>query len=246
MFLSRLILDPRSRRVRRDIADCQQMHRTLMSAFTGHPALVEARGAVGNARAQVQMLYRLDVDTRTNRIVILVQSSVRPDWSRLEPGYLLVAAQVKDVTANYAAIEGGMILAFRLLANPTKKIDTKSGPDRKRRNGRRVELRREEDLVAWLRRKGEGAGFALEGVIGRSGVVDVRTSLSGSAGLVTGRRDGARLTFGSALFEGRLRVIDAQLFRRALAFGIGSGKAYGFGLLSVAPVARFAGRSLTA
>lgn len=246
MFLSRLILDPRSRHVRRDIADCQQMHRTLMSAFVNHPALVEARGAVGNARAQVQMLYRLEVDTGTNRTVVLVQSLVQPDWSRLGPGYLLTPAQVKDVTAHYAAIEDGMILAFRLLANPTKKIDTKSGPDGKRRNGRRVELRREEDLLAWLKRKGEGSGFALESVIGRPVLADVRTSLSGSAGLVTGRRDGARLTFGSTLFEGRLRVTDAELFRRALSVGIGSGKAYGFGMLSVAPVAGLTRRSLTA
>ena len=43
-----------------------------------------------------------------------------------------------------------------------------------------------------------------------------------------------RLTFGDVLFEGRLRVTDAALFRQTLEHGIGSGKAYGFGLLSVA------------
>jgi CRISPR system Cascade subunit CasE len=42
------------------------------------------------------------------------------------------------------------------------------------------------------------------------------------------------MTFGDVVFEGRLRVGDAEAFRRALAVGIGSGKAYGFGLLSVA------------
>jgi CRISPR system Cascade subunit CasE len=43
------------------------------------------------------------------------------------------------------------------------------------------------------------------------------------------------------VFEGRLRVTDAEAFRRALAAGIGSGKAFGFGLLSVAPAARLGG-----
>jgi CRISPR system Cascade subunit CasE len=36
------------------------------------------------------------------------------------------------------------------------------------------------------------------------------------------------------LFNGTLAVTDPERFRAALATGIGSGKAYGFGLLSVA------------
>lgn len=50
-----------------------------------------------------------------------------------------------------------------------------------------------------------------------------------------GRRGTGQLTFGAVLFEGRLRVTDADLFRAALASGIGPAKAYGFGLLSIAP-----------
>jgi CRISPR system Cascade subunit CasE len=43
-----------------------------------------------------------------------------------------------------------------------------------------------------------------------------------------------RMTFGTVLFEGLLRVTDVERFRTTLASGIGSGKAYGFGLLSIA------------
>ena len=43
------------------------------------------------------------------------------------------------------------------------------------------------------------------------------------------------LTFTAVTFEGLLRVTDIQAFREALKCGIGSGKAYGFGLLSIAP-----------
>ena len=46
---------------------------------------------------------------------------------------------------------------------------------------------------------------------------------------------GHRLTFASVLFEGVLEVTDAERFRQALEQGIGSAKAYGFGLLSIAP-----------
>lgn len=39
----------------------------------------------------------------------------------------------------------------------------------------------------------------------------------------------------SVLYEGVLKVTGPDLFRQTLIHGIGSGKAYGFGLLSVAP-----------
>jgi len=38
------------------------------------------------------------------------------------------------------------------------------------------------------------------------------------------------------LFEGHLLVTDADRLRETLRAGIGSGKAFGFGLLSVMPV----------
>jgi CRISPR-associated protein, Cse3 family len=39
---------------------------------------------------------------------------------------------------------------------------------------------------------------------------------------------------GAVLFTGYLKVTDADRFRTALEHGIGSGKAFGFGLLSIA------------
>jgi len=60
------------------------------------------------------------------------------------------------------------------------------------------------------------------------------------AGKVIGwrRQEGGTqlLTFAAVIFEGVLRVEDSQAFREALERGIGPGKAFGFGLLSVAPV----------
>ncbi len=48
------------------------------------------------------------------------------------------------------------------------------------------------------------------------------------------RSRSAGRTFQGVLFEGSLQVVDAEAFRKALAHGIGPGKAFGFGLLSVA------------
>ena len=43
------------------------------------------------------------------------------------------------------------------------------------------------------------------------------------------------LKFLSVQFDGILQVIEPKRFRKTLVEGIGSGKAYGFGLLSIAP-----------
>jgi CRISPR system Cascade subunit CasE len=236
MYLSRLQLNPRNRAVWRDLADCQAMHRTVMSGFL-------STQLPGDVRAALGVLHRVEVNPRNGAVTLLVQSKEMPDWSRLD-GYLLESPggnenpACKQVDHLYEAIAPGTVLAFRLRANPTRKIDTKSGPDGTVRNGRRVELNREEDQQEWLRRKGEQGGFRL---LAARALPDVPNVLAMPGQKVMGeRRSGerGRVTFGSVLFEGELIVSDAVAFRRTLEVGIGSGKAYGFGLLSVAPIVR--------
>jgi CRISPR system Cascade subunit CasE len=225
LYLSRLTLDARSVAAHRDLADCHRLHRTLLSAF----GQVEARGA----RERFGLLYRIEAPGGhpLGGRAILAQSCAEPDWGRLPPGYL-AAALCKRVDGAYSHFDEGSVLRFRLLANPTKRISAGNPGETERWRCKRVDLRGEEAQVAWLARKAEQAGFAPLHVRALPGVADVRV---GSAGAVVGRRDGARLTFGAALFEGRLQVTDGGAFGRALRQGVGSGKAYGFGLLSVAP-----------
>ncbi|MBI4320952.1 MAG: type I-E CRISPR-associated protein Cas6/Cse3/CasE [Chloroflexi bacterium] len=240
MYLSRLVLNLRSRAARRDLADCQAMHRTIMSAFP----TVETGGA---ARERFGVLYRADTNPRTGGVTLLVQSRVVPEWSRLEPGYLEDMGETMDnptckcIDEKYACLRADMVLAFRIRANPTRKVDTRSGADGERRNGRRVEVRGETPQIEWLQRKGELCGFRLLKVRASPNVPDARAI---PEGLISGWRAhkdsdeaaaaAARLTFSSVLFDGVLRVVDAERFRGALEGGIGSGKAYGFGLLSIA------------
>lgn len=241
LYLSRLLLNPRSRAVRRDLADCHGLHRTILRAFP------TALSGAAHAREQFGILYRLDHDGRIpDRLALLVQSRLAPDWSFLEPGYLLDATGVTENPATkpidhlHALIHAGLVLRFRLRANPTRKIAATAENGEKRRNGMRVELRDQEKLLGWLARKGTQHGFDLWSTVS-NGPANVRVVVEDK---VTGKRAGEQtaaqvvertaLTFGSVLFEGVLRVTDADAFRLALESGIGSGKAYGFGLLSLA------------
>lgn len=230
--LSRILLNPRHRYVQRDLSDCQSLHQTVLSGFP------DLRGAV-SPRAHLGVLYRLETD----RLLpcLLVQSSVAPTWDRLPAGYLAVTDQdnpaSKCVTKAYAALSPGQELVFQLRANPTRKIETKSGPRGERRNGKRVPVRGDEARLQWLHGKGVSAGFELLTVRSAPAVPDVRDNPGQQ---LTGKRrvDGGtpeKLTFDAVTFTGRLRITEVDAFRRTLVEGIGSGKAYGFGLLSIGP-----------
>jgi CRISPR system Cascade subunit CasE len=240
MYLSRLILNPRSRTVQRDLADCHELHRSVMSGF---PDVL----ATGDARARLGVLYRADVDSRKGGISLLVQSEEMPDWSRLPGDYLLTGGRYREnpackpIDAAYERIERGNTFAFRLRANPTKRISTAATAEQPRGGSKRVDLRSEHDQLAWLARKGEQGGFELLTVKANPHAPEVPNARVLPVGRTTGYRErgtrerGQRMTFGSVLFEGLLRVTDVEQFRATLAGGIGSGKAYGFGLLTIAP-----------
>lgn len=225
MFLSNLILNIHHRDVRRDLADCQQMHRTLLAAFP--------QAESETARAEFGLLFRVETNSRTGGVTVLAQSRTLPDWQRLPAGYLLAEPLASDIADKYKpeVLHNQRQLRFRLRANPTRKIETKSLPDGTKRNGKRVELFRETDQIQWLRRKAETAGFRVLQLRLNPDVSNVRAQPETKTISRT-----KRLTFGSVLFEGELEITNAEAFLAALTHGIGSGKAYGFGLLSIAPM----------
>lgn len=226
MKLSRLILNPLSRELARAIADVQQVHRLVMAGFDSD--------AGPAARAQHRVLHRLEIDPRGGALVLYVQSVSEPDWSRLPAGALATVEErrnpeVRDLR-ELDLIAAGRVARFRLRANPTRKIGTKS-VDGRVQHGRRVPHRDDERCIEWLVRKGNNHGFELmRDAHGQLNVALVREPVR------RGRRGGSMITFEGVRFDGVLRIVDAEKFRVAVINGIGSGKAYGFGLLSFAPL----------
>ena len=230
MYLTRVFLNPVSRAVRVDLADAAGLHRTLMRTFPDDSG--------PTARKEHRVLHRVDEDSRRGRLVLLVQSATRPDFTRLPDGYSLDLRDDFDLAASGASenpavrevgeererIAAGQRFAFRLRANTTKKIpkiDETTGARTK--NGTRVPVRGDEERLRWLHRHAEKGGFGVEEV--RVLEIPARS-----------HRAHRGLTFAGAMFEGILAVTNPGAFREALAEGIGPGKAFGFGLLSIARV----------
>ena len=201
IYLSRLLLNPRSHQAQQDRRNPYGMHRTLSRAFgEGKEALQEAR-----------CLFRLEEAQSSEGICVLVQSRVAPDWNRivLNAQYWLSAPQTKAVDLHPPV---GMRLSFRLRANPTVFQD-----------GKRKPIKEEDAQIEWLVRKGTFHGF-------RPGMAQVTHTE-----VVRFRTAAEReVTLQCVQFDGALTVTDAEAFLNALEGGIGSGKGFGLGLLSVA------------
>jgi CRISPR system Cascade subunit CasE len=213
MYLSRLILSPRNRRVQREMAEPYQMHKSLMRAFPDD--LKE-----GDER----ILFRLEPG-RNWALILLVQSWSLPDWSYLaEPefrGYLLLVGEPNPaVKAFDLDLAPGQVLTFRLRANPTVKRRFND------KDHKRVGIYDEEGQIAWLRRKGELGGFHL---------LSARTGGQEDVGGKIERDEETHtLKLAAVQFDGLLQVTDPERLCQIVRQGIGSGKGLGFGLLSLA------------
>ena len=216
--LTRIRLHRASSDVMRSVSDPVDLHRKVMAGF-GQVNGSSAREALG-------VLWRFEFDAN-QRPILTIQSNTGGDWSALDP--FVESIDHKDIDPVLDALHAGQNLRFLLRANATRKINTKSGPDEVRRNGQRVPLRSPDKARDWLVRHGEVAGF---GVVEGPGApaVDIRSEAPNR-----GRRGSGVVTVEATRFEGLLTVTEPVKLAQAVRIGIGPAKAFGCGLLSLAP-----------
>ncbi len=195
-----------------------------------------------NARSG--FLYRVDPLPGTGRAMILVQSARKPDWDYAfqNANYLLSAQPlIKYFDPKFKINQH---LRFRLVANPVRKVSHKSldaqgKPFEPKWLGKDVPVSTVH-LDRWLKRRAEPEwtppknsehvqappGFRIYKITNiQTGYVYVNKECE--------RGHGRRIRL--ARYEGELIVTDPDNFRDSILRGIGPGKAFGFGLLSVAP-----------
>jgi CRISPR system Cascade subunit CasE len=223
IYLTKLQLNPRNSLVRTCLGDCHKLHSLVMQGFPN------VDGEKSEVRKKFGVLHRLEIDTRQGSIGLLVQSAFKPAWN-FSDDVLLDEISQKEIGQIYSLLPNETELMFRLRANPTKCVSAKN-ENYANFAGKRVELRKEEEQIEWLRRKGEQHGFRLNSVTLNSNVVNVASTPNGK---VFGNHEKGKLTFNSVVFDGTLQISDAEKFKETLIHGIGQGKAYGFGLLSIA------------
>jgi len=211
LYLSRIQLNPLYAPALKLAADPVALHRRILALL---PCRQGSKPRTGLQPRTADVLFR--VDETDSGPVVLIQSFEPPDWTRLEVAQRALR-QPPETKLFEPAFRPGQRLAFRLLARPCK-----------RRDGRRWDLRTDEERLAWLARKAELAGVKVESV----GL----TILSLPAIKGDRPRGQPGSTFAAVRFDGELLVAEPSRLEAAVRRGIGAQKAFGFGLLSLAPL----------
>ncbi|MBI9051880.1 MAG: type I-E CRISPR-associated protein Cas6/Cse3/CasE [Anaerolineaceae bacterium] len=212
MILSKLLLSPNSRLVRKELGNQYELHRSLMSAF---PNQINREAAA--------LLYRLESSRDPLRmgIPILVQSITEPDWRSLESrtDYLFCSPVLKKVVPQPQGMQG--TFRFTLRANPTQ---------RNSQSRKLIPIQQDVQLVEWINSKASQNGFS---------IVDESLLIRKAPPLLIHKPENGkmlRIQIQVTDFSGLLQITDSQMFLQAWQTGIGRGKSFGCGMLSLARI----------
>ncbi|RBM06838.1 type I-E CRISPR-associated protein Cas6/Cse3/CasE [Streptomyces sp. PT12] len=234
MYLTRFRVNTRRRDARHLLASPHRLHGAVNAAFPTPPT---ADGA------KPRVLWRLDRNPR-DEILLFIVSPFRPDLTHLvdQAGWPAATDAPGWQTYGYddflTALEPGTTWGFRLTANPVHSIRRKDGEPTKRtahltpRHQARWLLDRQDKHGFEILAKPEEQRLLPEGDEHQLIVRDHRPLQFTKPG--QDRRPGVSIT--QVTYDGRLRITDPALLRRTLTNGLGKAKAYGCGLMTLAPV----------
>lgn len=210
MYLSRVELDETRRATMRAMAAPQKLHGAVESAFSGQ---------------RRRRLWRLDHLNGT--LYLLLLSEDQPDLSGISGQFGPADRQKSAETREYAPllerIVPGSVWQFRLTANPTKSVAGEGGT---KHRGKVLAHCTVEHQKKWLLDRAEKHGFRLDP---DGFTVTASRWLHFAKGGVQNRT----VSLLSVTYEGVLKVTEPDIFRAMLTGGIGRGKAYGLGLMTV-------------
>jgi CRISPR system Cascade subunit CasE len=216
MHLTQFEINPARRGAQKLLGSPQAMHAAVLAGFPGDDA---DRGRI---------LWRVDAGPR--HTYLYVSSVRRPDLTHLveQAGWPTTSTwSTGDLGALLDSLTVDQEWSFRLTANPTR--STRVG-DRER--SQRVGCVTAQHQLDWFLARTAKWGVRIPATEGRPDAVVNRRDVRSF------RRQEGRVTVTMATFDGRLEVVDPDLLRTAMVDGIGPAKAYGCGLLTLAPVDR--------
>lgn len=247
-YLSRIRINPLRAESRRLLASPRAMRGAVL-------------GGVPDQPTEERVLWRLDSD-EPRRPALYVLTTSKPDWSHIVenagwPDADGEHATIRDYTPLLAQIAIGRQFAFRLTANPVQNtaapvkpstIQTEQTARGERRRSYRLGHRTATEQLRWFLDRTSRWGFQVPPArtdppapgLAHDHAEDEpanevritardRKSFNKNGG-------GMPVVLHTVMYEGHLQVTDAQLLTQHLLGGIGPAKAYGCGLLTLAPL----------
>jgi CRISPR system Cascade subunit CasE len=205
-------------------------------------------------------LWRLESDGRRAHLIALTQA--KPSWAHVIEaagweGADGGQARVASLEPLLALVAVGRRFSFKVRVNPVSstqkpeggKLRGKLGRQREAAGGRvrgaRIAERTAEQQTAWFLARTACWGFdvpLLEGALAGTELHDVVLDERRVFRFRKGGPGGPLVTLSTATFVGNLIVTEADRMRAALVNGIGRGRAYGCGLITLGAPGELSGR----
>lgn len=210
MNLIRIRLDPLKKQTVRGLVNPNIFHGAIESAKT-------------EQQENQRVLWRID-ELKGQPYLLMLSSEPLNTQSLIHQfGYPEETAQSAEYAHLLNRVQDGTEWRFRLCANPV----CSAKPAEPGKRGKVMAHVSPYYQLEWLSRQGVRNGFQVD---------SEQTRVTGSKWLKFQKKSSRMtVTLKEAVFEGVLKVTDAERFKQALTEGIGKGKAYGMGLLTVIP-----------
>lgn len=221
MFFTRFQINPARREARRLLGSPQRLHAAVAAAFPDPSATPDGR-----------VLWRLDAFDRA-LVHLYIVSPARPDLSHLveQAGWPTTSGwDSADYDGFLSRLAGGQAWRFRLTANP---VDRAPRSETETRGTVRAHVGAHHQGT-WLMSRAAGWGFDLPDAVDDPGRL-VRARATDQFERASDEA-AHTVTLSRVTFQGVLLVRDADDLRRALTHGMGRAKAYGCGLMTLAPL----------
>ena len=206
MYLTRMELSTERRTTLKALASPSRIHGIVESAFEGE---------------RKRNLWR--IDSLNSKVYLMILSEDEPDLLDTASKYAPrnnPSWQTKDYSNLLQRIKNGSIWRFRLTANPTQSVCVRG------ERGKVKACVTVTEQKEWLSKRAGTHGFILD-----SDGFDVIHSHWYK--FQKGNDKNRPVTLRGIAYEGILTVTDEDKFRELLTNGIGRGKAYGMGLMTV-------------
>lgn len=204
MYFSRVPLDVSKRKTQIAMVSPNKFHGAVEDAFS---------------EKQARNLWR--IDKLRGEFYLLIVSAAKPDLSGIAAqfGYEDDCGESREYDELLKRIEKGSVWHFRLAANPVHSIKGE------KKRGKVVAHISEKYQLEWLDNQAAKRGFRI--------LPDAVYVAETNWQIFTKRNYSQKVRILEVVFEGKLCVEDADVFRETLVNGIGREKAYGMGMLTV-------------
>ncbi|NCD09193.1 MAG: type I-E CRISPR-associated protein Cas6/Cse3/CasE [Negativicutes bacterium] len=212
MYLSRIALEVERRETKKALIYPSLLHGAIEQSFEGE---------------RQRRLWR--IDTLKDNVYLLLLSADKPDFTNLNAQFgfkdNLTKGESRDYGDLITKLHVGQRWHFRLKANPTKSA---SSVQNKCARGKVIAHVSAERQKEWLLNRSSKNGFCLN-------EEDFTVVNTHWYKFKKQKNINGEVIFRTATFEGVLTIVDVDMFKDALVQGIGRAKAYGCGLLTIAP-----------